>query len=240
MSERLKRESSHSLKIKDQAENIWGWASPAGVRRVIRRSQFFIDLGQISPTHQILEIGCGTGIFTERVAQTGASIVATDLSEDLLDLARKKEMPKCRFDKADAHELGYPNEDFDIVFGSSILHHLEIPKALHEIFRVLKPDGKMIFAEPNMMNPQILIQKNIPFIKRWLGDSPDESAFFRWQIKRQLKNVGFQNIKVFPYDFLHPLTPNLLIRFIERSGKILEKIPLLREIAGSLIIFGEK
>jgi SAM-dependent methyltransferase len=87
--------------------------------------------------------------------------------------------------------------------GSSILHHLRPAVALEEVFRVLRPDGFIAFAEPNMLNPQIAIQKNIPVIKRWLGDSPEERAFFRWQATKLLENAGFDRIAVTPYDFLH-------------------------------------
>lgn len=98
----------------------------------------------------------------------------------------------------------------------------------------------MVFAEPNMLNPQIFIQKNIPFIKKWLGDSPDETAIIRWQFKKLLKETGFNNIHIFPYDFLHPATPPLMIGFINSIGKTIERIPGLREIAGSVIIYAEK
>ena len=60
----------------------------------------------------------------------------------------------------------------------------EIEEALRDIYRVLKPGGTIYFTEPNMLNPQIAMQKNIPWIKRKLGDSPDETAFFRWPLRR--------------------------------------------------------
>ena len=125
---------------------------------------------------------------------------------------------------------------FDAVVGSSILHHLPLKSSLTEIRRILRPGGKLAFAEPNMMNPQILIQKNVPVVKRWLGDSPDESAFIRWRLKRKLLSLGFENIVIKPYDFLHPLTPGLAVPLVDQMGRLAEKIPILRQIAGSLII----
>jgi SAM-dependent methyltransferase len=136
--------------------------------------------------------------------------------------------------------LSYTNNSFDVVCGSSVLHHLDLIKSYKEIFRVLKPEGRMVFAEPNMLNPQIFIQKKIPFIKKWLGDSPDETAIIRWAAKKQLTEIGFKKVRIFPYDFLHPATPSFLITFIQAIGMIVEKIPVLKEIGGSVIIFGEK
>jgi len=47
-----------------------------------------------------------------------------------------------------AEELKFADDYFDIVCGGAILHHLDLNKALSEIARVLKPDGKAIFVEP--------------------------------------------------------------------------------------------
>ena len=87
-----------------------------------------------------------------------------------------------------------------------------------------------------MLNPQIAIQKNVPAVKRWLGDSPDESAFFRWALRRQLERADFARIQIRPFDFLHPQTPSRLIPLIRTAGAWCERIPLISEIAGSLYI----
>ena len=94
----------------------------------------------------------------------------------------------------------------------------------------------MFFTEPNMMNPQIALQKNIPALKRKLGDSPDETAFFRWSLKKLLMKTGFKEIVIKPFDFLHPALHPSLIPFISSLGEAVEKTPLLKEIAGSLYI----
>jgi len=241
MSKRLENEIEHGKKLASEgAEDIWNWDSPAGRIRADRRAALFVSTGKIKSADKVLELGCGTGLFTRKVhAATGASIIATDLSEELLQEARKK-FPEGDFRVADAMNLDFPDNSFDVVFGSSIIHHLDMDKSLQEIFRVLNKGGRMVFAEPNMINPQILIQKNVPFIKRWLGDSPDESAIVRWSFTNKMKQRGFSNVSIFPYDFLHPAVPAAFTTPINAIGKVIEKIPLLKEIAGSVIIFGEK
>jgi len=189
MSNRIQNEILHGEKICSNAEEIWGWSSPAGKKRADRRAQYFIQYGNIQSNQNILEIGCGTGIFTEKISKQGSKITAIDLSEDLLKRAKSKNIPNCHFEQGDAHQLKYQNESFDVVIGSSILHHLDVQTVLNEIYRVLKNNGKLVFAEPNMLNPQIMIQKNIPFIKKWLGDSPDETAFFRWPMEKVLEKL---------------------------------------------------
>ncbi|NDC37144.1 MAG: class I SAM-dependent methyltransferase [Proteobacteria bacterium] len=232
---RLENEQAHGQRIADHAETIWNWSSPAGRIRAERRARLIADYAAIVDSDHCLELGCGTGLFTQKIAShVGAHITAVDLSLDLLAVARSS--PTVCYVAADAMHLPFPGETFNVVFGSSVLHHLDILPALTEIRRVLKPNGRLVLAEPNMLNPQIALQKNIPCIKRWLGDSPDETAIIRWKLQKQLAAVGMQEIKITPYDFLHPSTPQFLTYAVERVGRLLERIPVFREIAGSVII----
>lgn len=240
---RLLHEIEHGKKLtRKGAESIWNWSSPAGQRRADRRAGYLFSVGKIGEGDRVLEIGCGTGLFTRKVWELSkANITATDLSEDLLSIAKQQDgIGSGDYQIGDAMDLQFPNKTFDVVFGSSILHHLDFDRSLREIFRVLKVGGRMVFAEPNMLNPQIFIQKNIPFIKRWLGDSPDETAIIRWRFAKIMKKIGFSNIKIFTYDFLHPSTPKSLIGIVNTLGIFIENIPLLKEIAGSVVIYGER
>jgi SAM-dependent methyltransferase len=237
---RLQNEIEHGkYLIQHGAGETWNWETPAGKVRWKRR----VDMlrSALAPGAEVLELGCGTGYFTRELIDSGAEITAIDISPDLLDVARKEiKAPNVVFTLDNAYRMSFPDHRFDNVIGSSVLHHLDIRKALSEIYRVLKPGGALAFTEPNMMNPQIALQKNIPSIKRRMGDSPDETAFFSWQIKRLLRQAGFTSIRVVPFDFLHPAVPPALIRTVSGLGNLAEKIPLIRGIAGSLYITAGK
>jgi 2-polyprenyl-3-methyl-5-hydroxy-6-metoxy-1,4-benzoquinol methylase len=236
MGGRLANEIEHAkYLLAHGAGEVWNWETPAGRVRWARRVKMLTS--HLARGQKVLELGCGTGYFTRALASTGAQISAIDISSDLLALARR-ECPheSVTFETQNAYALTYPDETFDSVVGSSVLHHLELDAALREIWRVLKPGGSISFTEPNMMNPQIALQKNIPAIKRRLGDSPDETAFFRWSLGRRMRRTRFRRIKIVPFDFLHPKTPLKWITTIENSSRILEKMPLIREVAGSLYI----
>ena len=190
---------------------------------------------------EVLELGCGTGYFTKEIIKTGAKVTAIDISLDLLAVARKEVgAPNVVFMEENAYRMTFPDNHFDYIIGSSVLHHLDIPKALSEMFRVLKPGGRIAFTEPNMMNPQIAVQKNVPYVKRKLGDSPDETAFFRWRLSKQLRSYGFVDIAIRPFDFLHPATPVKMIPLISSIGLSIEKCPIIKEISGSLFIKASK
>ena len=238
--DRIENEKLHGLKISNNAEAVWNWDSPAGKIRADRRAKFLVEVGKITSSTNALEIGCGTGLFTGKVSDmTKCNIIAIDISDDLLKIAKEKQ-PTIDFRIGDAMNLDFPENKFDVIYGSSVLHHLDMEKAYKEFYRVLKPGGRIIFAEPNMLNPQIFIQKNVPFIKKYLGDSPDETAIVRWKTKKQLQIIGYTNVNIFAYDFLHPIVPAFLTSFVQAVGTVIEKIPILKEIAGSVIIFAEK
>lgn len=221
------------------AGEIWNWESPAGRLRWRRRvSMLKEDLGSGT---KVLELGCGTGYFTRELVDTGAEITAIDISPALLAEARSEiEAANVEFRVENAYEMCFAEESFDHVVGSSVLHHLEIERALSEIFRVVKPGGEIAFTEPNMMNPQIALQKNLPPVKRRMGDSPDETAFFKGQMKRLLREAGFVGIRVVPFDFLHPSIPRWLIWIANPCCRVAERLPLVNAIAGSLYIRARK
>jgi hypothetical protein len=66
--------------------------------------------------------------------------------------------------------------------------------------------------------------------------SPDENPFLRWRLKDKLIRAGFDVPEIIPFDWLHPATPPPLIGVVDKMGQIMEKIPFLREFAGSLLI----
>jgi SAM-dependent methyltransferase len=237
---RLENEITHGKYLLEHgAGEVWNWETPAGKVRWARRVSMLTS--SVRHGMNILELGCGTGYFTKEIVKTNANVTAVDISPDLLnDAIKSTDHPNVTFKTEDACHMSFPGNTFDKVIGSSVLHHLDIDKATGEIYRVLKPGGEICFTEPNMLNPQIAAQKNIPWLKRKLGDSPDETAFFRFILKRKLVKAGFRNVKIVPFDFLHPAIPEKLIHTVSRAGLFFEKIPLIREIAGSLYITANK
>ena len=74
---RLERERRHDRHlIEAGVESSWGWTTPAGRRRAASRARLIAAAAGLGPGASVLEIGCGTGIFTEAFARTGARILA--------------------------------------------------------------------------------------------------------------------------------------------------------------------
>ncbi len=237
LSERLERERQHGLEILRTNESNWGWNTPAGRIRWQRRLDYLASALD-DKDGNVLEIGAGTGTFTAGLACVYRHLTAIDISPDLLAVAAQK-APGVTFEYADAHELPFPESSFDAIIGCSVLHHLEWGRALKSFLRVLKASGVLRFSEPNLLNPQIFLQKSIPALKRALGDSPDEYAFTSGRIRRDLEAAGFISISVRPYEFLHPSTPVALIAFTRSLEAVLDRTPL-RHFGGSLLIEARK
>jgi 2-polyprenyl-3-methyl-5-hydroxy-6-metoxy-1,4-benzoquinol methylase len=215
------------------AEDIWGWGTPAGRLRARRRATLIIEGAQLSPATRAIEIGCGTGLFTEMFAQSGAEIIAVDLSPELLAVAHKRNLARVRFLEKSFEDCAVEGP-FDAVIGSSVLHHLDLERTWGKIFSLLKPGGIMSFAEPNMLNPQIYCERH--FRQFFPQVSPDETAFIRSRLKRDLELAGFRAVRITPFDWLHPYTPKVLIPAVSQIGKVAESVWPIREFAGSLYI----
>jgi len=96
----------------------------------------------------VLEIGCGLGTDGAQFAQAGARYTGIDLTDAAVDLARRRfEIFNLRgsFRVADAEQLDFPDNSFDLVYSHGVLHHTpDTQKAIREIHRVLRPSGRAI------------------------------------------------------------------------------------------------
>ncbi len=106
---------------------------------------------------RVLEYGCGPGGFAARLAKAGASVAAIDISPEAIRRARKRIRKRLDVElhEMNAEAMDFPNEAFDMVCGTGILHHLDLTRAFSELDRVLKPGGRAVFIEPLGHNPAI-------------------------------------------------------------------------------------
>jgi SAM-dependent methyltransferase len=74
--------------------------------------------------------------------------------------ARLRGIVNAQFDVMNAEELEFEDAAFDVIFGSGIIHHLDVPRAYSELARVLAPGGSAVFVEPLGHNPLIRVFRN--------------------------------------------------------------------------------
>jgi ubiquinone/menaquinone biosynthesis C-methylase UbiE len=92
---------------------------------------------------QVLDVGCGTGIATKHLASYYATVVGRDKEEGMLEVARLNTDTHIAFLNSAAESMSFEAETFDLVTAASAYHWFDYGLAGKEIWRVLKPGGKL-------------------------------------------------------------------------------------------------
>jgi SAM-dependent methyltransferase len=143
---------------------------------------------------KVLDMGCGTGGNSCRLAKQGAEVSAIDISP--VNIARTVEWASKNSAAVDARVMdcekpGFADASFDLVFGSFILHHIDIGKAAREIRRVLKPGGKAVFIENSGDNPLLMFFRDrILPVFGLRKSSPSEYPLTRERIRAAEGQLG--------------------------------------------------
>lgn len=104
----------------------------------------FEAVAEVSPS-RVLEVGCGTGEFAERVAQElGAEVVAVDISGRMVELTAARGIDAR---VADVQALPFADAEFDVAVANWVLYHApDVDLAIRELARVLRPGGRLVAA----------------------------------------------------------------------------------------------
>jgi 2-polyprenyl-3-methyl-5-hydroxy-6-metoxy-1,4-benzoquinol methylase len=99
----------------------------------------------------VLEIACGTGFWTEKIAQTASSIVATDINNEVIDIARSKDYRSTDvlFQATDLYDLSAPPA-FEALFAGFIWSHIplqQLDRFLHKVSSLVKLGGIIVFMD---------------------------------------------------------------------------------------------
>ena len=131
----------------------------AGTLSFIRRIEWRRMLEWLAPKEgeRILDIACGGGELSLKIAERGCEVFGVDMSEGGIEHAKRlaeREGITCEFRVGSAEDLPYPDGYFDkIVCSSSLEHFNDDIKALKEMCRVLKPDGKVVLTTDSFTYP---------------------------------------------------------------------------------------
>jgi len=106
----------------------------------------------INESDLVLEIGCGKGDLTEKLSKKYKKIVALDISSVGVKKARERVDVDYNYEflVADATKLPFDSNQFDVVIISEVLEHVvDQARCIHEIYRVIKPNGYLMLTTPN-------------------------------------------------------------------------------------------
>jgi ubiquinone/menaquinone biosynthesis C-methylase UbiE len=149
------------------------------------------------PDSEVMEFGCGTGATAVSHASYVKHIVAYDVSEKMLEIARSRARDagaaNVAFERADIIDLDLPPSRFDVVMGHSILHLLK-PKhrtaVLAKVHRVLKPGGVFISSTTCIADFPASVYKVLPPIMRVLPLMPPIQSLTRDELRGAITGAG--------------------------------------------------
>ena len=129
--------------------------TPHFIRQIEWRCMFeYLDPKEFE---SILDVACGEGVLSLKVAEKGCEVSGIDVSENAIENAKRlaeREGISCEFKVGSAEDLPYPDEHFDkIICSSSLEHFKDDVKALKEMHRVLKPRGKVVLTADSFTYP---------------------------------------------------------------------------------------
>ena len=138
----------------------------------------------------MLEIACGTGYWTQQIAQTATRIHATDINESVLEIARSKDFPleNVQFSRADLYEI-QPENPVDALFGGFIWSHIKLEELAHftdHINSLIRPGGTVVF-----MGNRFVEGSNTPIAER-------DARGNTYQQRRLKDGTSFSVLKNFP------------------------------------------
>ncbi|MCR4396675.1 MAG: methyltransferase domain-containing protein [Candidatus Saccharicenans sp.] len=121
------------------------------------------------PGEKILDVGCGDGFYTEKIARKGAEATGIDIRKKALVRARKRcSSQKLRFMEMDAEELDFPENYFDKVISFCVIEHLQDDeKTLRQIARLLKPGGRLFLSADSLSNPGLRAEEKESHRRRY-------------------------------------------------------------------------
>ena len=151
-----------------------------------------------TPETKLFEFACGTGSTALHHAPKVASVLATDISDEMLAIAREKlaasDVKNVRFEKWNSETDPVTEDGFDVVMGHSILHLVrDLPLTLQKVHQLLKPGGIFVSSTVCLGGRAILFAPLI-FVMRLIGKAPYVSMLTRKKLESEIKKAGFELI----------------------------------------------
>lgn len=208
------------------------------------RDRFKFLIKENSRGKNILELGSGKGSYAFNLAEDGAIVYGIDISdvaiEYSIEKARSMGLEKStNFKVMNAEELTFSDGEFDRLFGSSILHHLDMDKSIAGLSRVLSSEGKAVFIEPLGHNIFINLYRKLTPNYR----TEDEHPFVVEDFKIFHKYFGKVEIDYFHLTtlFAVPFRKYKIFDFILMSFQKLDRLlfkifPFIRKQAWQIVV----
>lgn len=205
-------------------------------------------------TRTVLDVGCSVGSIEmlfhldhPECAQ-GTRIEGVDISREAIARANTLNLPNCTFQAYDGATLPFPEGSFDLAIAIEVIEHVtDKPGLIAQIWRVLRPGGRVFLTTPNPECWALGAEQRLERTARWCARRrmPEKDAFIGLSdLSGLLASAGFTPVgpgsraiwprlyvSLFGWGVLPPLPPRALARYQRACLALLDRRPL-RGIAG--------
>ena len=190
------------------------------------------------PGQTILELGCGQLHFTQALLQVSRSenpITAVTFQNSSPDLPKAS----AKVELLPLSDLPGPlkGRQFDCIIGMDLLDRANSSELLQIVHDLLAPGGEMVFYESNPWNP---MHKLRALLLRLAGKRDPRNLLNRPSLYELLSELGFVRIYAVFNDFVFAPLTRSLIWFLRNLSILLENAPIVRRLAGSILIHAQK
>jgi ubiquinone/menaquinone biosynthesis C-methylase UbiE len=162
--------SRHALAYQRRLEDIMSRGESIGRMRAL-------ELVDARPGMRILDLACGPGNMSRRLGpmvSPGGEILGVDLAPGMIELARSMNIPAASFEVMDMEQLALADQSFDAaVCGHGLQFAPDLPRALREARRVLRPGGRLAASVPVSTRRDSVWILLDSVIDRWLPAAPE-------------------------------------------------------------------
>ena len=206
---------------------------------------YYENLNSLAKNSDILDYGCGIGPTIEKVINYNPKkITGIDISDVSINKAKEKfknSEVKIELLVDNCEKTKFKNDQFDLVYGLGILHHLEFSKCMNEISRILKTNGSLLFIEPLGTNPIINLYRFFTPGSRSKDEHPltfkDFDLIKEKFINVSIKYYGFMTLVFFPF---YKSTNSRIFKALIKFDQLLFKVKFFRLFAWSVLITAKK
>lgn len=182
------------------SKKLWDKMAPRYAKSPVRDEETYqkklaVTQDYFRPDWSVMEFGCGTGSTAITHAPHIKHILATDLSDKMLEIAEGKArdagIDNITFQQGTLGSLELEAESFDAVLGLNILHLLEdVEGASSRVYELLKPGGLFVSSTGLIPEVKFYFRWLIP-VMQFLGFAPYVNSFDKAELLSMLTNAGF-------------------------------------------------